>query len=105
MASGKLGSADLGAGVDTLLYTCPALKLATVNISLCNRGAVPTTVRIAVGTGGAPAVTDYLEYETPLPGPGVLERTGIAVSAGEKIWARTVLATVSARAHGFEEPA
>ena len=105
MSSGKLGSADLVAAADILLYTCPALKLATVNINLCNRGTVATTVRIAIGTGGAPAATDYLEYETPLPGPGVLERTGIVMSAGEKLWVRAVLATVSARAHGFEEPA
>lgn len=105
MASGKLGSADLGAAADTLLYTAPAGVVTTTNINLCNRGAAATTVRIAIGTAAAPATTDYIEYETPLPASGVLERTGVVLSAGEKLWVRAAAVGVSARAHGFEEAA
>jgi len=105
MPSGKLGAADLAAAVDTLLCTASAAKVTTANICLCNRGEAATTVRVAIGTGAAPAVTDYIEYEASLPANGILERTGVVLTAGEKVWVRAAAVSVSARAHGFEEAA
>lgn len=105
MPSGKLGAANLAANTDTLLYTVPASIVATVSIRLCNRGAAPVKLRVAVGSGVAPADTDYLDYDAPVPANGILENTGIVLSAGEKLWVRSDTATVSARAHGFEEAA
>lgn len=103
MASGKLGSADLAAGVDTLLYTVPADTVATLNIRIANRNASAIKVRVAIGTGGAPAAADYIDYDISVPAGGILEDTGIVGSAGEKVWARSDLASVSVRVHGFEE--
>lgn len=101
--SGKLGSADLAAAVDTVLYTCPAGKTTTLNVNLVNRGTAMTTVRVAIGTAAAPVNADYIEYETAMAPSGVLERTAVVLSAGEKLFVRAAAATVSARAHGFEE--
>lgn len=104
MASGNLGAAALAAGADTLLYIVPAGKTATVNINCCNRdSASGAKVRLAIGTGGAPANGDYIEYDCAVPINGVLERTNIVCSAGEKVWARADTANVSVRVHGFEE--
>ncbi len=103
MPSGKLGTADLAANADTLLYTVPDGKVTTASVRLCNRGTGDARIRIAVGAGEDPSHADYIEYDAKVPANGILEDTGIAMSAGEKLWVRSDTATVSARAHGFEE--
>ena len=99
MSTGKIGSADLAAATDTLLGT--ADENMVVNVCLTNRGTAAAKVRVAIGTGASPSNADYLEFDTTVSGNGMLERTGIAVSTGEKIWVRSDVATVSARAHGL----
>lgn len=103
MASGKLGSASLAADTDTLLYTVPAGKVATVNVRFANRAASAIAVRLAAGAGAAPADADYLSYDLSIPGNGIGEDTALVLSAGEKIWARSNVAGTSVRIHGFEE--
>ena len=105
MASGNLGSADLTATTDTLLYTVPASSLATLNIRVANRNSTTVAIRVAIGTGASPAVKDYIDYDLPVPANGVLEDSGIVCSAGEKVWAYSSMAGVSVRVHGFEEAA
>lgn len=102
MASGRFGKADLAANADTDLYTVPAGTVATANVNLCNRNATAVTVRIAIRSG-AIANSDYIEYAATIPGGGVLERTGLALAAGETITVQSSATNVSARAHGFEE--
>ena len=104
MPSGKLGTAALAAAVNTDLYTVPPATFATVNISLCNRTPSPVAVRVAVRSG-ALGDAHYIEYDTPIPGNGVLERTGIAMAAGEVVTVHAAAAGISARAHGVEEAA
>ena len=103
MASGKLGAADLVAATDTLLYTVPASTLTICNVRFVNRNKVATEIRLAIGTGANPAAADYLTYGQTLPANGIIEEMGIVCSAGEKIWARAVLANVTVRVHGYEE--
>ena len=105
MASGKLGSADLTATTDTLLYTVPASSLATLNIRVANRNSTTVAIRVAIGTGTSPAGKDYIDYDLLVAANGVLEDSGIVCSAGEKVWAYSSMAGVSVRVHGFEEAA
>lgn len=105
MASGKLGAADLAAAADTLLYTVPASTVTTLNIRVANRNASPIKVRVAIGSGAAPAVNDYIDYDITVGANGALEDTGIVCSAGEKVWVRSDQANASVRIHGFEEAA
>jgi len=100
--SGLLGKADLAANTDTSLYAVPDDTVATVNLNLCNRSAAAVSVRIAVHTG-ALSNADYLEYDSLIPARGLLERTGLAMSAGETLTVRASGTGISARAHGFEE--
>ena len=104
MASGKFGKAALAATADTDIYTVPAETVATASINLCNRTSAPIAVRIAVRTG-ALGDSDYIEYDAKVPANGVLERTGIVMSAGEVLTVRAAAAGISVRAHGFEESA
>lgn len=104
MASGRFGKANPAANADTDLYTVPPGMVATANVCFCNRTPAPIAVRLAVRSGPI-ADSDYLEFGTVIPAGGILERTGIALTAGEVITVRTAAAGVSVRAHGFEEAA
>lgn len=103
MSNGKFGSADLAATTDTLLYTVGAGLMATANIRLTNRNALSSAaVRVAIGTGGAPATTDYIEYDFQLTAGGIVEDIGIFMSTGEKVWARSSNTGVSAVVRGSD---
>ncbi len=100
MASGKLGSADLVAITDTLLFTA-GVTPQTFNVRFANRNNSGVKVRVAIGTGGSPALTDYVDYDVPVIANGIMEDTGLVASSGEKIWVRSDTANVSVRAHGM----
>ena len=63
MANGTLGQAALTANTDTTVYT-PS-TVATVNVSLINKGASPAAVRLAVAASGTPSTSEdclFLEF-------------------------------------------
>ena len=100
MASGKLGSADLTATTDTLLFTADVTP-QTFNVRFANRNAAAVKVSVAIGTGASPATADYVDYGVTVLANGILEDTGLVASSGEKIWVRSDTANVSVRAHGM----
>lgn len=102
MASGLFGSADLVAATDTLLFTATVGKVTTLNIRFANRNASNVKIRLAIGAGASPALKDYMSYDLTMIGGGIVEDTGIVLSAGEKVWVRSDTANVSVRAHGWE---
>lgn len=87
------------ATTDELLFTASVPQ--TFNIRLANRNPNDVRVRIAIGTGGAPALADYVDYNVLIPANGILEDTGIVCSAGENIWVYSNTANVSARLWGM----
>jgi len=103
MASGNLGAANLIAVTNTTIYTVPAAKVATVNVSICNRGSAPIAVRIASSATATPATAEWLEYDVSIPANGVIERTGIVMEATRNIVVYSNIATASVLAFGFEE--
>lgn len=102
MATGRLGTADLTAGVDTTLYTVPVGTFSVATVNLCNRGTNTVTVRIAVATSASPTNAEFIEYETSILAKGVLERTGIVCKTGELIVVRASDTGVSAVCYGIE---
>lgn len=104
----RLAASNLAAAVTTALYTVPNGRRAIVTLNVCNRAAASTKVRVALTAGAAPADADWLEYDTPLPAAGgsggsVLERTGLALGAGQQIHVRAETVGVSALVFGVEE--
>lgn len=90
---------DLAANTDTLIHT--ASKLTTVVVSFCNRSGTATAVRLASGIGASPADTDYYEYDSDLKAKGVIERGGIVLSSGDKVWVRSSVAGTTVKIHGI----
>ena len=104
MASGRLGTADLSATTITDIYTVPASTLASVNVSVCNRNASPVKIRLAISdTTVTQGNDEFIEYDTEIPGNGVLERTGIALDATKIVTAYSDTASVSVVVTGIEE--
>ena len=105
MATGRLGVADLAATTDTSVYTVPASKVATCNVSVCNRNATAVTVRLALCASATPAATEYIEYGTSIPANGVLERTGLVLDAAKILVAYGSGTGISVVVWGFEDAA
>ena len=102
MATGRLGHADLAAGTNTSLYTVPANTFGIVTLSICNRGNSAISVRVAVASAGTPLASEYIEYDVELLAKGVLERSGIALAAGQILVIYSSAVNVSAVAMGIE---
>jgi len=102
MATGRLGHADLAAGTNTSLYTVPANTFGIVTLSICNRGNSAISVRVAVASAGTPLASEYIEYDVEILAKGVLERSGIAMAAGQILVVYSSAANVSAVAMGIE---
>jgi len=87
MATGRLGATNLSATTWAAVYTCPDTTFSVATLSICNRGASPITIRVALSTtsgSGTPADAEYLEYDVTLAPKGVLERTGIVMDSTNK---------------------
>ena len=102
MATGRLGHADLAAGTNTSLYTVPANTFGIVTLSICNRGNSAISVRVAVASAGTPLDSEYIEYDVEILAKGVLERSGIALAAGQILVVYSSAVNVSVVAMGIE---
>jgi hypothetical protein len=99
--------ASLAAAADTLLYTAPTATGATVNVSLCNTSTTTSAdVRIRLSPTNVATDGFALEHDTtlrsPVTGGNVLERTGIALAPGTRVFVRASLVGVDAVVYGFE---
>ncbi len=103
MASGLLGAVDLTATTNTTVYTVPASKTAAFSVNICNRNSSTITIRLALAATGTPGVTEWLEYDTPISGNCVLERTGLMLNTGKLLVAYSSLANVTVIAYGVEQ--
>jgi len=87
-------------GGDTWFYTVPSGKSATINISVVNRGDVDRYAYLYLGTQDWSCA---IEFHAKIPPRGVLERTGLVMTAGEEVWIGSTDTDLTARVHGFEE--
>lgn len=105
----RLAALDLAAGVVTEVFVAPPGYRPVFTLNICNRSAGPAKVRVALTEGAPPSAADWIEYDTPIPAAGsvggsVLERTGLALNEGQKLFVHVDAAGVSAVVFGFREP-
>jgi len=102
MATGILGQSAPAASTNTTVYTVPAATTATFNVNVCNRGAAPVYIRLAIGATGTPAVSEWVEFDAEILANQVHERTGFVAQAGKNVVVFTDTATVSVSVYGYE---
>lgn len=107
MANGILGSQDLTATQYTLFYEVPADNFAVVTVAFTNKTTSPITVRLAATkptnpAPGIPEADDYLEYEAEILPGGVLERAGLVLEAGRRLFARSSANNTVVMVYGIE---
>jgi phage baseplate assembly protein gpV len=102
MATGTLGQAALTAATNTTVYTVPAGQTATVNINVVNKGSNIAAVNLAISAADTPTDSEYIEFNAPMQIGGVLERTGIVLSAGKKVVAKSTVSGITVNIYGYE---
>jgi len=101
MASGTLGQASLAAATNTTVYTVGATP-SVFNVSMTNSTGFPVAVNLAIAATSTPAASEYLEYQTVIPGNSSLERGGLVATSGKLVVAYASLAGVSVNVYGYE---
>jgi len=115
MANGTLGTMMTVANQYVNPYSVPtgAVSYATISINVVNTNASATrNIKIAIGDsttttsniGDAANQKFFIEYNTQLSANGgVLERTCIPVSAGDKVFVSSEGSDVAVRVFGLEQ--
>lgn len=106
--SGSLGGGTLAKDIEVVAYECKAPAIAAgVTISICSKTTALPKVRISIGAGADSAAVGsvFLEHGAPIVYGTPLERGGIAVSVGKKIFISSDTADVDYAVYGFEKEA
>jgi hypothetical protein len=106
MATGRYGAYDLSADTAQSIAQGETDRFTACSVSLCNRGNTPCKVSIAITTN-VNSIDDleYIDKDVELYPNSVLERTGIAIKAGQYITCESNQDRVSAVAYGVESGA
>ena len=104
MAAGFLGSASVAAATNTVVYTVPdTVHYAEVDISVLNPGVSDAVIEVALSKSGTPADADYIEKGAiAFKSGGVVTRTGVKMSPGEKVIVKSTVAGTVVRVGGIE---
>lgn len=103
MSLQRLGGFDLAATTNTLIYQCPVGFHAAVAVNLVARSGSPS-IRLALTASSTPGDTDWLEYDLQITaGDAPLLREGIAMAAGNRLYAYASATGVSVVAWGNAE--
>lgn len=109
---GRLATAQLPStsSVSRTMYQVPAGRKATVTVCLVNATALSATVHMGLGSVDRDIPLDAfpgdcLEFGVSLAARASLERTGITLSAGQRILADAAAAGCYAHVWGVEEDA
>jgi len=101
--SGTLGTANPAANTLTTVYTVATGKTGIFNISVVNTSSTPLAIRLALAAAATPNISEYIEYDTIIPGNSVLERAGLMASSTKNVVAYSSTANAAINVYGYEE--
>jgi len=102
MATGILGTADLAATTNTVVYTVPNETFGVVSINVTNRNSQARDIRLAVSAADTPTNAEWIEFDSELLGNGVVERSGVVLDAGKRVVAYSNSTDVNVVVYGIE---
>jgi len=102
MATGILGTEDLAATTNTVVYTVPNETFSVVSINVTNRNAQARDIRLAVAAADTPVDAEWIEFDSELLGNGVIERSGVVLDAGKRVVAYSNSTDVNVVVYGIE---
>ena len=100
---GRLGVSMSVTGTNKEVYQVPADTVTTATISVVNTGSLSATVTIYITNSNSPGAQDTIEFNTVLTPGGVLERTCVPMSEGEKVIVNASNSECAIRISGFED--
>jgi len=71
MATGILGTEDLSATSETVVYTVPNETFSVVSINVTNRNTQARDIRLAIAASDTPTNAEWIEFDSELLGNGV----------------------------------
>ena len=106
MASGVYGKVHISSASTWTEVVAPPTGTDTkvTTLSLCNSDAAATTVSVSLSdtAGNAGNNGNQIEFNAALPANGVLERTGIVLSASNGLYVSAGNTSVMAVAYGID---
>ena len=104
MSFGRLSVSNPLANTDTVVYTAPdKCFYSEVTLNILNTDTTDITIQVAVSTDDTPDSNEYIEKGAIIPANGgILERTNLMLSPGERIVVRSTLGTTIVRVSGKE---
>ena len=84
MATGRLATFQVGSS-NTTLYNVPTGYYAIANVSITNQNTTSVTLKLAMASTATPNPSEWIEWNTVIPGNGVFERTGLVLNPGLNI--------------------
>lgn len=101
---GTLAQSAPAATTLTNAYTTPAGRRSTVEVVICNRSAVATTVRLSYAiAGAADAASQYLLYDFALNGNASISTARFTTNATDVVRVYSTSGNVTFTVNGIEE--
>lgn len=106
MPSGRMSNTIITASTWNTIYTVPAGKVGSITISIVNTGTTAADFRLAITAAATPSLSEHIEFGAIVPPKGVYERSGLVLSANQKIVAFTIFGeTLATNVYGYEDDA
>jgi hypothetical protein len=106
MANGLLGKAMSVANNFVKVYEVPStgVAFATASYNALNMDIADVFLKVAISTSETPSPADFIDFNAKIPlNGGIIERTCVAMSPGEKMFFQADSSNVSIRVHGLEK--
>ena len=105
MANGRLAAVTPAENTDTLLYQVPSSSTASITVVICNTNDSLADIRLSIENSAAVgiAVTNCIEFNTPITLYSSFERGGLVLGSQQKLFCRSSISDVNFIAYGYSE--